>query len=246
VEASLSRLDVDAIDLYQMHQLDEQTDPDETLDALSSLVDQGKILQLGHSNLLGNEITEFEWRARMRGTARFSSHQPPYNLMMRRAELDVLPACRRNGLGVLAYGCLNAGWLTGRYRRDRPFPEGSRSTEPGSAHRFDLANAGNARKFDVVEGLGAVAAQAGVSLTHMSLAWLLHRPDVTGIILGPRTREQLRDLLAVATIRLDADLLRAIDEVVAPGTDVNPFEANTGRGANPLISASLADTATST
>ena len=246
VEASLSRLDIDVIDVYQMHQLDDETDAEETLGALTTLVDQGKVLQIGHSNLLGSEIADLEWRARQAGGVRFTSHEPPYNLMTRHIEADVLPACRRYGLGVIAYGCLNAGWLTGRYRRGEAFPAGSRGTDPGSAHRFDQSNPNNARKFEIVAQLADIAAAAGLSLTHMAVAWTLHQPGITGVVLGARTCDQLAGLIAAADIRLGDDLLAAIDTVVPPGTDVNPMETGVSRTFSPQIAAALSNRVQST
>jgi aryl-alcohol dehydrogenase-like predicted oxidoreductase len=221
VEDSLRRLRTDRIDLYQVHRPDPDTSIDETIDALSDLVRAGKILAWGTSTFPASDIVEACWASDHRGVAHPHSEQPPYSILCRGIEREVLPVCRRYGIGVLVWSPLAGGWLTGKYRRDAPPPAGSR----GETHpdHFDGANAA---KFDAVEALDAIARDAGVPLAHLALAWTVEHPAVTSALIGVRSEVQLDDLLGAAALRLDTDVLDAIDAVVAPGTDLNP--ADTG------------------
>lgn len=219
VDDSLRRLGTDRIDLYQIHRPDPDTAIDETVEALGDLVRAGKILYWGTSTFPAAEIVEACWAADRRGVARPHSEQPPYSILCRGTERDVLPACSRYGIGVITWSPLSGGWLTGKYRRDLAPPVGSRAaTNP------DHFDGDNPAKFDAVERLARIASDAGLSLTHLSLAWCTQHPAISSVLLGPRTEAQLADLLAAQDLDLAPDVLDAIDEVVAPGTDVNPAD----------------------
>jgi aryl-alcohol dehydrogenase-like predicted oxidoreductase len=221
VDNSLRRLQTDWIDLYQVHRPDPATDVDETLSALSDLIHQGKVRAIGSSTFPAEEIVEAQWTAEKRGRERFLCEQPPYSIFVREIEAAVLPTCQRYGMGVIAWSPLNGGWLTGKYRRDQAVPAGSRATRGRIPERFDLSRPDNQRKLELVEELSKIASDAGVSLTHLANAWVLEHPAVTASIIGPRTMEQMTDLLAGADVKLDSDVLDAIDKLVPPGTNVN-------------------------
>ena len=196
-------------------------DIDDTLGALSDLVHQGKIRYLGHSTFPADYIVEAQWVAERRGRERFVSEQPPYSILMRGIERSVLPACQRYGIGVIPWSPLAGGLLTGRYRKGQEPPEGSRLAR-GFGARFESERQRQVheQRLDAVEELLAVAANAGVSLTHLAHAFVLEHPAVTSAIIGPRTMEQLDDVLAGVEVRLDVATLDAIDEVVRPGDDL--------------------------
>jgi aryl-alcohol dehydrogenase-like predicted oxidoreductase len=227
VEDSLRRLGTDHIDLYQIHRPEPQTDIEETLGALTDLQRQGKIRYFGSSTFPGWQMVEAQWAAERRGLARFRTEQPPYSIFVRQIEQDVLPVAQRYGMGVLVWSPLCRGWLTGRYRRDgfdeSPQARATRGQERGEsiAAQFDRSRPENQRKLDMVESLAKIAADAGISMTHMAIAFTLAHPGVTSAIIGPRTMEQLEDALAGADVRLDEATLDAIDEVVPPGTLVD-------------------------
>src|SRR5947208_12718336 len=225
VEQSLRRLQTDWIDLYQVHRPDPATDIDETLGALSDLIHQGKVRAIGSSTFPAHEIVEAQWAAERRGRERFVSEQPPYSILARGVEADVLPVCQRYGMGVIAWSPLAGGWLTGKYRRGEDPPAGSRMTRGRIPDRFSLEKPENQAKLDVVEELARIAADAGVSLTHLALAWVVEHPAVTSAIIGPRTPEQLDDLLAGQEVRLGDTVLDRIDELVPPGTTLNRADA---------------------
>ena len=217
VEASLRRLGTDRIDLYQVHRPDPTTDIAETVDALTDLVRAGKILAWGTSTFPAEDIVETCWAADRRGVSGPHSEQPPYSILLRGIERDVLPTCARHGIGVIVWSPLAGGWLTGKYRRGADAPTGSRAqTNPD---HFDV---GNDSKFDAVERLATIADTARLTLTELALAWSVEHSAVTSALIGPRTEEQLDDLLAAADLVLDDATLDAIDTVVAPGTDINP------------------------
>lgn len=236
VEDSLRRLQTDRIDLYQVHRPDPTTDIAETIDALTDLVRAGKILAWGTSTFPAEELVEACWAADRRGVATPHSEQPPYSILCRGIERDVLPVARRHSMGVIVWSPLSGGWLTGKYRRDAAPPPGSRADI--NPDHFD---ADNEAKFDAVDRLAAIAAEAGVTLTELALAWSTEHPDVTSALIGPRTEEQLDELLRAGSLRLDAATLDAIDDVVAPGTDLNPADRGwvppglaTGRRRRPI------------
>jgi aryl-alcohol dehydrogenase-like predicted oxidoreductase len=222
VEGSMRRLQTDWIDLYQVHVLDPNTDIDETLSALSDLVRAGKIRSFGASKVPASEIVEAQWTAERRGLERFRTEQPPYSLLTRAIEYDVLPTCLRHGIGVMTYSPLAGGWLSGRYRK------GQEITSPGSAARaqrfpgvYDSSNPANAAKLDAADGLGKLADEAGLTLIQMAIAFATRHPAVTSAIIGPRTMEHLDTYLAADGINLSTDLLDRIDEVVPPGVTIN-------------------------
>ena len=222
VERSLERLDTDHLDLYQIHRPDDDTDLDDTLGALSDLVHQGKVRYLGHSTFPAEYIVEAQWAAERRGRERFVCEQPPYSILRRGIERAVLPTCARHGIGVIPWSPLAGGLLTGRYRPGQPPPEGSRLARGFGAARLDDERQRRAheQRLHAVEELLQVAAQAGVSLTHLAHAFVLEHPAVTAAIIGPRTMEQLDDALAGHDVRLDESTLDAIDGIVPPGTDI--------------------------
>jgi aryl-alcohol dehydrogenase-like predicted oxidoreductase len=227
VERSLRRLDTDHLDLYQIHRPEAETDVEETLGALTDLQRQGKIRYLGSSTFPGWQIVESQWVAERRGLSRFRTEQPPYSILVRQIERDVLPVAERYGMGVLVWSPLCRGWLTGRYRRDAfdrsPQARATRNRERGGpvAAQFDESRPEIQRKLDLVEDLVTIADRAGISMAHMAVAFTLAHPAVTSAIIGPRTIEQLEDLVKGADIRLDTDTLDAIDELVPPGTLVD-------------------------
>ncbi|MET9734934.1 aldo/keto reductase [Streptomyces sp. NPDC006458] len=225
VEESLRRLDTDRIDLYQIHRPDPATDLDETLGVLSDLVREGKVLAIGSSDFPAEHMVEARWTAERRGHVPFHTEQPPYSILMRGVERSVLPTAQRYGIGVLTWSPLASGWLTGRWRRGAE-PELNDFRRNLIPHKFDPSLPGNARKHDVVEGLTGIAAEAGLSLTHLALAFVLSHPGVTSAIIGPRTPGQLTDLLAAADVTLDDATLDRIDALVPPGTDLNPADAD--------------------
>jgi aryl-alcohol dehydrogenase-like predicted oxidoreductase len=214
VENSLRRLQTDWIDLYQIHRPDASLDVDETLGVLTDLVREGKVRAIGSSTFPAEQIVEAQWVAERRNRERFRCEQPPYSILARSIERSVLPTCARYGMGVIVWSPLNGGWLTGKYKRGQDWPEGSRAamgmfSSPEKRH--------NQRKFDAVEQIEKVAADAGVSMTHLAIAWSLEHPAVTSTIIGPKTMDQLTDLIAADAVRLDAAALDRIDEIVPPG-----------------------------
>jgi aryl-alcohol dehydrogenase (NADP+) len=218
-DASLRRLRTDHIDLYQMHRPDPDVGFDELVDALDHLVRSGKVLHVGTSTWPAELIVEAQWAAARRGTARFATEQPPYSVFVRHPEQAVLPTCARHGLGVLVWAPLNGGWLTGKYRRGEPAPAGSRG-DYAAEHMAASSDA----KYDAIARLAAVAADAGLPLAHLALGWALEHPAVTSVLLGPKTPAQLADLLPAADVRVDRDILDAIDAIVAPGTTLTPTD----------------------
>jgi len=197
-------------------------DIDETLGAMSDLVHQGKVRYLGHSTFPAEYIVEAQWTSERRNRERFVCEQPPYSIFMRGIEKAVLPTCARYGIGVIPWSPLAGGLLTGRYRKGQPPPEDSRMARGwGGQHQSEKAKRAHEERLDAVEDLLTIADKAGVSLTHLAHAFVLEHPAVTSAIIGPRTMEQLEDVLAGADVRLDADTLDAVDEVVPPGTDIS-------------------------
>jgi aryl-alcohol dehydrogenase-like predicted oxidoreductase len=223
VEASLRRLNTDWIDLYQIHRPEPDTDIDETLGALSDLVHQGKVRYIGSSTFPASRVVEAQWVARERGRERFVTEQPPYSLLVRGIEADLLPTCRRHGMGVIPWSPLAGGWLSGRWRKGQPPPSSTRAER--IPQRYDLSIPSNQRKLDVVEQLAQLADEAGLSLIHLALAFVIDHPAVTAAIIGPRTMEQLESQLGAADVTLDDALLDRIDEIAPPGTNVSPSDA---------------------
>ena len=222
VEDSLRRLGTDWIDLYQVHRPDPGTDVDETLGALSDLVHQGKVRYVGASTFPASQIVEAQWAARDHDLQRFVTEQPPYSILVRAVEADVLPTCRRHGMAVMSYSPLAGGWLSGRWRKDAGQQSSSRASR--LPDRFDLSNPANQRKLDAVEALAVLADEAGITLIQLAIAFVLNHPAITAALIGPRTMEQLESQLAAADVVLDDAVLDRIDEIVAPGTTINPAD----------------------
>jgi aryl-alcohol dehydrogenase-like predicted oxidoreductase len=220
VEDSLRRLGTDYIDLYQIHRPDPDTDVDETLSALTDLIRSGKVRYAGSSTFPASQIVEAQWVAERRGRERFVCEQPPYSIMVRGIEAEVLPVCQQYGMGVIPWSPLAGGWLTGRYRKGQEIPVSRRADR--IPQRFDLELPGNRAKLEAAEELAVLADKAGVSLIHLALAFVIQHPVVTSAIIGPRTMEQLESQLGAESVTLDAATLDRIDEIVPPGTNLNP------------------------
>ncbi|MDB6076515.1 MAG: Aldo/keto reductase family oxidoreductase [Akkermansiaceae bacterium] len=217
VEDSLRRLQTDYIDLYQVHRPAPDTDIEETLSVLTDLMRAGKVRAIGASTFPASDIVEAQWVAERRGLARFRTEQPPYSILNRSIEREVLPACQRYGMGVMAWSPLAKGMLTGKYRKGEATPDSLRAKFFPNA-MSDEASLGK------VEQLIPLAESAGLSLMHMALAFVVAHPAVTSAIIGPRTPEHLEGLLAGAGVVLDDELLDRIDAIVPPGTDIAPLE----------------------
>jgi aryl-alcohol dehydrogenase-like predicted oxidoreductase len=221
-ENSLRRLGTDYIDLYQIHRPDESVDIDETLGALSDLLHQGKIRAFGSSTFPAEQIVEAQWVAEKRMRERFRTEQPPYSILVRGIERDVLPTCLKYGMGVIPWSPLAGGWLSGR------FGIGKENTSRRSDRipaRYDLSLPGNQKKLETVEELSKVASDAGLSLIELSIAFVIEHPAISSAIIGPRTMEHLESQLGASEIVLDAAVLDRIDEIVPPGTNLNAPDA---------------------
>jgi aryl-alcohol dehydrogenase-like predicted oxidoreductase len=216
VENSLRRLQTDHIDLYQVHRPDPTVDVEETLSALTDLVRSGKVRTIGSSCFPASDIVEAQWAAERRGLERFRTEQPTYSILNRGIEREILPVTERYGMGTLVWSPLAQGMLTGRFRLGQQTD--THRTGYGFKHYSDE------RRLDVVEQLIPLAEQAGMKLTHLAMAFAIAHPGVTSAIIGPRTMEQLDDLLAGADITLDDKILNEIDAIVAPGTDVGHLD----------------------
>ncbi|MBC7267172.1 MAG: aldo/keto reductase [Streptomyces sp.] len=215
VENSLRRLRTDYIDLYQIHRVDPTTDVEETLSALTDLIRSGKVRAIGSSTTPVSDIVEAQWVAERRNLERFRTEQPPYSLLNRGIEREVLPTAQRYGMGTLVWGPLAQGLLTGRVRKDQ---------ENTLIRARFVQHVNDARRIDVVERLIPLAEEAGMPLTHLATAFTIAHPGVTSAIIGPRTMDHLDDLLAGLDVVLDDDLLDRIDEIVPPGTDVGTLD----------------------
>lgn len=217
VENSLRRLGTDYIDIYQLQRPTPDTDVEETLSALTDLMRAGKIRTIGTSSFPAAEIVAAQWVAEHRGLSRFRTEQPPYSILNRGIERDVLPVCQKYGMGVLVWSPLAMGMLTGRYRKGQ--------TVQSLRTRLFAKQMTDERRLDVVEQLIPLAEEAGVSLTHLAMAFAIAHPGVSSAIIGPRTMEHLDDLLGGAEFVLGDEILDRIDEIVPPGTDVGPLQA---------------------
>jgi aryl-alcohol dehydrogenase-like predicted oxidoreductase len=217
VENSLRRLQVDHIDLYQIHHPDPGADIEETLSALTDLLRAGKVRAIGASNFPASDIVTAQWVAEQRGLARFRTEQPPYSILNRGTEREVLPICQRYGMGVLVWSPLSFGLLAGRDRKgQRQSPRNNKAWVPN--HLTDEPT------LDAVERLAALADEAGIALPHLAIAFAVTHPAVSAAIIGPRTLEQLEDLIAGADITLDDEILDRIDEIATPGGDIGPLD----------------------
>ncbi len=230
VEDSLRRLKTDWIDLYQIHRPEPDTDIDETLGALTDLVRAGKVRYIGSSTFPASQIVEAQWTAERRGRERFVCEQPPYSLLVRGVEADVLPTCLRHGMGVIPWSPLAGGWLSGRWRKEAADLTSRRSQM--LPERYDLSIPENQRKLDAADALARLADEAGISLIHLALAFVIRHPAVTAAIIGPRTMEHLESQLGAADVELADEVLDRIDEIVPPGVNVNPADAGY---ANPAL-----------
>ena len=222
VESSLKRLQTDWIDLYQIHRWDPKTNHEETLGALTDLQRAGKIRYFGSSTFPPSQIVEAQWTAEKRGLARYVCEQPPYSILVRGIEAEVLPTCAAYGMGVIPWSPLAGGYLSGRLRKGGSEQSHRAERMP---QRYDVTRPENQAKLDAVEKLAALAEQACLSLIHLALGFVLSHPAITSAIVGPRTLEQLEGQLGGADVKLSADVLDAIDEIVPPGTNVNPLDA---------------------
>jgi aryl-alcohol dehydrogenase-like predicted oxidoreductase len=223
VEASLTRLGTDYIDLYQIHRPSPDTDIDETLGALTDLVRAGKVRYIGSSTYPAYEMVEAQYVARDRGRERFVTEQPPYSMLVRAIERDVLPVAKSYGMGVIPWSPLAGGWLSGKWRKGADDLTSRRSAM--IPQRYDMSLPQNQRKLDAADALGALADESGISLIHMAIAFAANHPAVTSPIIGPRTMEQLEGQLGAAEVTLAEDLLDRIDEIVPPGTTISAADA---------------------
>ncbi len=223
VENSLRRLGTDYIDLYQIHRPDPTCDVEETLGALTDLVRAGKIRYFGSSTFPAHEIVEAQWVADRRGLGRFVCEQPPYSILARGIERDVLPVARKYGIGVIPWSPLNGGFLSGRFRT---------GVTPKPSHRDQLRSARGAAespaekiKRAAAEDLGDLAEKFAMTVVDMAIAFVLNHPAVTSAIIGPRTMEQLESQLSSPDVELSEELLDAIDAIVPPGVTLDTGDA---------------------
>ncbi len=218
-DASLRRLQTDWIDLYQIHRPHVDCPIDETLRALDDLVRAGKVRYIGCSTFAAWQVVESLWTAERYGLNRFVTEQPPYHLLDRRIERELIPAARTFGLGLIPWSPLAGGFLTGKYQRGQNAPENARYS--GGKSRAGMLE--NDRAFDILEGLQQLADDKACSVSHLALAWRRDQPGITSPIIGPRTMDQLEDNLKAMAVQLtDADRER-IDELSPPGEHVSNY-----------------------
>lgn len=235
VEGSLRRLNTDYLDLYQVHRPDPDTDIDETIGALSDLVREGKIRYFGTTTYPAHQIVEAQFVAQERHYVRPATEQPPYSILARGVEAHVLPVAQKYGLGVLPWSPLAGGWLSGRYREGVEVPPSARAQRNPARHDPELA--ANRTKREAAQALQELADSAGISLVHLSLAFVLQHPAISSVIVGPRTLDQWEGIAGAPDVRLDTDLLDAIDRIVPPGTTLN--QADAGYQSPALVDAGL-------
>lgn len=208
VEDSLRRLQTDRIDLYQIHMQDIDTPEEETLRALDDLVRQGKVLYIGCSNYAAYRLVQSLWTSKTQGLERFVSAQMQYSLVTRDIEREHVPACREHGLGILPWSPLAGGFLSGKYRKGQPPPEGTRLEQwKDRWGRFD-----SDRHWRILEAVDRVAKEVDAPTTAVALAWLLHKPQVCSVIFGARSVEQLQSNAKAAELKLSDEQLKALDE----------------------------------
>ena len=225
-DASLQRLGVDYVDLYQIHRPESQVAIDETLRALDDLVRAGKVRYIGTSTFSAWQSVEALWASRELGLNRFVSEQPPYNIADRRVERELLPMARTYGYGIIPWSPLAGGLLTGKYGRGKQAPEGGRYTNPDVPR---LASRVTETLYDALDDLDKLVAEKGVSMSQFALAWVMNQPGVTSPIIGSRSMEQLQDNLKALEVTITDEDRAKVDEVVPPGTNVSPFyEADFG------------------
>ena len=218
-ENSLRRLGTDYLDLYQIHRPDPSADIDETLGALSDLIRAGKICYAGSSTFPASQIVAAQWTAQQRGRERFVCEQPPYSILVRGVEAEVLPVCQQYGMGVIPWSPLAGGWLSGRYRKDSELPVSNRSQR--IPQRYDMTLPGNQAKLEAADQLADLAQEAGLSLIQLAIAFVTSHRAVTAAIIGPRTMAHLEDQLAAADLVLEPAILDRIDQIVPPGINLN-------------------------
>jgi len=223
VENSLRRLQTDHIDLYQIHRPSPDTDVEETLDALTDLQRAGKIRYFGSSTFPASEIVQAQWAAKERHSGRFVTEQPPYSLLVRGIETEVLPVCQEYGMGTLVWSPLAGGWLSGKWRKGADAPESSRAGRMGA--RYDLSDPVNQRKLDAADALAQLAEDNKMTLVELAIAFTIRHPGVTSAIIGPRTMDQLTSQLPAVDVVLSDEVLDAIDTIVPPGTDLRADDA---------------------
>ncbi len=225
-EASLRRLKTDWIDLYQIHRPQSDIPIDETLRALDDLIRAGKVRYIGSSTFSAWQLTEAYYVAKEMGTSRFICEQPPYNLLDRRIERELLPMAQTYGMAIIPWSPLAGGLLSGKYKRGEEPPEGARFADQSNPlYRRRL----NDRIYDVIDGLQPIADEKGCTLSQLALAWVLHQPGVTAPIIGPRTMEQYDDNMKALDVEITDDDRKAINRIIRRGDSVAPFyEADFG------------------
>jgi aryl-alcohol dehydrogenase-like predicted oxidoreductase len=224
-EASLKRLQTDYIDLYQIHRPNSDVPIDETLRALDDLVRSGKVRYLGASTYAAWQIVESLWVSKEYGLNRFICEQPPYHLLDRRIERELIPMAQNYGFALIPWSPLAGGFLTGKYRRDQTPPKGSRFQEPDEWSEKHFTDAA----FDVIEFLDGLAQEKDCTLSQLSLAWCVHQPGITSPIIGSRTLDQLSDNLRALDVEITEEDCKRIDEVIKPGRAVVAYyEADFG------------------
>ncbi len=221
LDNSLRRLGVDHVDLYQIHRWDPRTSDEETLSALTDLQRAGKIRHFGSSTFPAHRIVQAQWAAREHHLGRYVTEQPSYSVLQRGIETHVLPVTEQYGLGVLAWSPLASGWLSGAIRAGQAITTNRSTFMP---QRFDTAIPANRARLDAVEQLAEVADEAGLTMIQLALGFVTAHPAVTSALIGPRTLDHLHSQLAAADTVLSADVLDAIDAIVAPGTDLAAHE----------------------
>ncbi len=226
-DASLRRLQTDWIDLYQIHRPHPDCPIDETLRALDDVVRAGKVRYIGSSTFAAWQVVESLWCADRYGLNRFVTEQPPYNLVDRRIERELIPMAQTYGIGLIPWSPLASGFLTGKYRRGQKPPPDARLSDTNNPRVESLLGAEPA--YDVLEALETLADEKGCTISQLALAWCVHQPGITSPIIGPRTMEQLEDNLGALQVELtDADYQR-IDQIIPPGRMAAPFyEASFG------------------
>jgi aryl-alcohol dehydrogenase-like predicted oxidoreductase len=225
-EASLRRLQTDYIDLYQIHRPEANTPIDETLRALDDLVRAGKVRYVGSSTYGAWQVVEALWVAKELGLNRFVTEQPPYNMLDRRIERELVPMAQTFGIGLIPWSPIAGGLLSGKYRRGQAPPAGSRYADQSRRHDENRLVEG---VYDVVERLDGMAQSKDCTMVQLALAWVLRQPAITSPIVGPRTLEQMDEYLGAPAVAVTEEDRRQIDELVPPGGMISPFyEADFG------------------
>jgi aryl-alcohol dehydrogenase-like predicted oxidoreductase len=219
-DASLSRLKTDYIDLYQIHRPESPTPIDETLRALDDLIRSGKVRYIGTSTYGAWQVVESLWASKELGLNRFISEQPPYNILDRRIERELVPMAQTFGVGLIPWSPIAGGLLSGKYRRGEAVPADSRyATENNPVYKERLVT----QVYDVVEQLDALAQSKDCTMVQLAVAWVLAQPAITSPIIGPRTLPQLEEYLGAESVNLAATDLQTIDRLVPPGGMISPF-----------------------